>query len=127
MCHNRSPKIHRYGILTLLKYEGLLDNVNWSLVPSYNGADKGFFGTLFNREELKKYNEEIEYLRSIDIKRSDYELDEKWFKPNTCEINVEGLPTWMRVPEKELTFENSYINIITESSYINSESIVHIT
>jgi hypothetical protein len=83
MCHNRSPKIHRYGILTLLKYEGLLDNVNWSLVPSYNGADKGFFGTLFNREELKKYNEEIEYLRSIDIKRSDYELDEKWFKPNT--------------------------------------------
>ena len=127
MCHNRSPKIHRYGILTLLKYEGLLDNVNWSLVPSYNGADKGFFGTLFNREELKKYNEEIEYLRSIDIKRSDYELDEKWFKPNTCEINVEGLPTWMRVPEKELTFENSYINIITESSYINSEFIVHIT
>ena len=58
------------------------------------------------KEDFKKYNEEIEYFRSIDIKRSDYEVDEKWFKANTPEINVEGLPTWMRVPEKELTFEN---------------------
>ena len=60
-------------------------------------------------------------------KRSDYEVDEKWFKPNTPEINVEGLPVWMRVPEKELTFENSYVNIVTESAYINSDFIVHIT
>ena len=127
LCHNRSPKIHRYGILTLLKHEGILDDVNWSLVPSYSAADRGFFGTLFNRQDFKTYNEEIEYFRSVDIKRSDYEVDEKWFKPNTAEINVEGLPTWMRVPEKELTFENSYINIVTESSYIDSDFIVHIT
>lgn len=127
MCHNRSPKVHRYTILTLLKHEGLLDDVNWSLVPSYSAADRGFFGTLLNREDLKKYNDEIEFFRSVDIKRSDYEVDEKWFKPNTCEINVEGLPSWMRVPEKELTFENSYVNIVTESSYIDSDSIVHIT
>lgn len=127
LCHNRSPKVHRYSILTLLKHEGLLDNVNWSLVPSYSAADKGFFGTLLTREDFKKYGEEIEYFRSIDIKRSDYEVDEKWFKANTPEINVEGLPVWMRVPEKELTFENSYVNIVTESSYINSEFIVHIT
>jgi hypothetical protein len=127
LCHNRSPKVHRYTILTLLKHEGLLDDVNWSLVPSYSAADRAFFGTLLNREDYKKYDEEIEYFRSVDIKRSDYEVDEKWFKPNTPEINVDGLPTWMRVPEKELTFENSYINIVTESSYINSDFIVHIT
>jgi len=127
LCHNRSPKVHRYSILTLLKHEGLLDNVNWSLVPSYSAADRGFFATLLTREDFKKYNEEIEYFRLIDIKRSDYEVDEKWFKANTPEINVEGLPTWMRVPEKELTFENSYVNIVTESSFINSEFIVHIT
>jgi hypothetical protein len=127
LCHNRSPKVHRYSILTLLKHEGLLNNVNWSLVPSYSAADRGFFGTLLTREDFKKYNEEIEYFRSIDIKRSDYEVDEKWFKANTPEINVDGLPTWMRVPEKELTFESSYVNIVTESSFINSEFIVHIT
>lgn len=132
LCHNRSPKVHRYSILTLLKNENLLDDVNWSLVPSYAifnhvGAAKGFFGTLFNREDLKKYSEEIEYFTSLDIKRSDYESEEKWFKPNNSEINVEGLPVWMRVPEKESTFENSYVNIVTESSFVNSEFIVHIT
>lgn len=127
LCHNRSPKVHRYGILTLLKHEGILEDVNWSLVPSYSAADRGFFGTLFNRQDFKKYNDEIEYFRSVDIKRSDYEVDEKWFKPNTHEINVDGLPTWMRIPEKELTFENSYVNIVTESAYIDSESVVHIT
>lgn len=127
LCHNRSPKVHRYSILTLLKHESILDNVNWSLVPSYSAADRGFFGTLLTREDFKKYNEEIEYFKLIDIKRSDYEVDEKWFKANTPEINVEGLPVWMRVPEKESTFENSYVNIVTESSFINSEFIVHIT
>jgi hypothetical protein len=33
----------------------------------------------------------------------------------------------MRIPEKPVTFENSYVNIVTESSFIDSESVVHIT
>jgi len=127
LCHNRSPKPHRYCILTLLKNENILEDVNWSLVPSHTGYDEHFFSQIFNKEDIVKYHEEIKYFLSIEIKKSDYEIEENWFKPNTPEINVEGLPLWMRIPEKQKTFENSYINIVTESSYVDSEFIVHIT
>jgi hypothetical protein len=111
----------------LLKNENILEDINWSLVPSHTGYDEHFFSQIFNKEDIVKYHEEIKYFLSIEIKKSDYELEENWFKPNTPEINVEGLPIWMRIPEKQKTFENSYINIVTESSYVDSEFIVHIT
>jgi len=127
LCHNRSTKPHRYCMLTLLKHYEVLDNTNWSLVPSFKCDNDQLFYEIFNKEDIKNYIEEIKYFISLSIKKSDYELEEKWFTPNTAEINVEGLPLWMRVPEKPLTFENSYVNIVTESSYVNSENVVHIT
>lgn len=125
LCHNRTPKPHRYSMLVLLQSENILDNVNWSLVSQcYN---KEIFSGLFTKEEVEKYEEHIQFFTSIDIKKSDYESGENWFRPNSDEINTEGLPIWMRIPERAETFENSYVNIVTESSYLDSESIVHIT
>lgn len=127
LCHNRSPKPHRYSILTLLKNENIINDVNWSLVSGFKIENELFFSQLFTKDEIKKYKEDIEYFTSIDVKKSDYELEENWFLPNTHEVNVEGLPNWMRIPEKSETFENSYVNIVTESSYLDSELVVHIT
>jgi hypothetical protein len=127
LCHNKSPKPHRYAILVLLKNQNILEDVNWSLVSGFKFKDELFFCHLFTKEDTQKYNEEIEFFTSIDVKKSDYELQEKWFNPNSTVINVEGLPHWMRIPEKPETFENSYVNIVTESSFIDSESVVHIT
>ena len=127
LCHNKSPKPHRYAILVLLKNQNILEDVNWSLVSGFKFKDELFFCHLFTKEDTQKYNEEIEFFTSIDVKKSEYELQEKWFNPNSTEINVEGLPHWMRIPEKSVTFENSYVNIVTESSFIDSESVVHIT
>ena len=127
LCHNRSPKPHRYSILTLLKNENIINDVNWSLVSGFKIENELFFSQFFTKDEIKKYKEDIEYFTSIDVKKSDYELEENWFLPNTHEVNVEGLPNWMRIPEKSETFENSYVNIVTESSYLDSELVVHIT
>jgi len=127
LCHNRSPKPHRYSILILMKNENLIDDVNWSLVSGFQCKNELFFSQIFTKDEMKKYKSDIDYFMSIEIKKSDFEIEEDWFKPNSHEINVEGLPIWMRVPEKVETFENSYINIVTESSYLDSELIVHIT
>lgn len=128
LCHNKSPKPHRYCTLVLLKNENIIDDVNWSLVPGFKlNTNMVGLGCLFNRDELKKYNDDIEFFKSIEVKKSDYESEEKWFSPNSFEINVEGLPHWMRIPEKTETLENSYVNIVTESFFINSESVVHIT
>ena len=127
LCHNRSPKPHRYSILILMKNENLIDDVNWSLVSGFQCKNELMFTRIFNKEEIKKYKNDIEFFTSIEIKKSDYELEEKWFQPNTHEIHAEGLPYWMRIPEKVETFENSYVNIVTESSYLDSELVVHIT
>jgi hypothetical protein len=127
LCHNRSTKSHRYCVLTLLKHYNVLEDTNWSLVPSFKCDSDQLFYEIFNKEDIKNYIEEIQYFMSLSIKKSDYELEEKWFTPNIAEINVEGLPIWMRVPEKQSTFENSYVNIVTESSYVKSEYVVHIT
>jgi hypothetical protein len=127
LCHNRSAKPHRYSILTLLKNENIINDVNWSLVSGFQCTNELFFSQIFTKEDTKKYKEDIKYFTSIDVKKSDYESEENWFNPNTHEINVEELPNWMRVPEKVETFENSYVNIVTESSYLDSELVVHIT
>lgn len=127
LSHNRSPKPHRYSILVLLKNENIIEDVNWSLVSGFKFKDELFFSQLFTKEEQQQYKEEIEFFTSIEIKKSDFENEESWFKPNSHEINVEGLPNWMRIPEKVETFENSYVNIVTESSYLDSELVVHIT
>jgi hypothetical protein len=127
LCHNRSPKPHRYSILALLKHENILDDVNWSLVPGHTGFGKHNFRQLFNDEDMIKCENDIEYLIKFDLKKSDYEEDEHWFKRGTHELNMEGLPIWMRIPEKEATFENSYVNIVTESYYGSEDLIVHIT
>ena len=127
LSHNKSPKPHRYSMLVLLRNENIIEDVNWSLVSGFKFKDDLFFSELFTKEELQKYKDDIEFFTSIDVKKSDYELQEKWFTPHSHEINVEGLPVWMRIPEKAETFENSYVNIVTESSYLDSESVVHIT
>jgi hypothetical protein len=127
LCHNRTPKSHRYSTLTLLKYENIIDDVNWSLVSGFQNKNELLLSGIFTKEDIKKYNDEIKYFSEIEIKKSDYELDEKWFQPNTHEIDDEGLPYWMRIPEKVETFENSYVNIVTESTFIDSELVVHIT
>lgn len=127
LCHNKSPKPHRYSILTLLKNKNIINDVNWSLVSGFQCKNELFFSQLFTKQDIEKYKEDIEYFTSIEVKKSDYELQEIWFKPNTHEVNIEGLPLWMRIPEKVETFENSYINIVTESCYLDSELVVHIT
>lgn len=127
LCHNRTPKSHRYATLSLLKYENIIDDVNWSLVSGFQNKNELLLSGIFTKEDIKKYNDEIKYFSAIEIKKSDYESNEKWFQPNTHEIDNEGLPYWMRIPEKEETFENSYVNIVTESTFTDSELVVHIT
>lgn len=128
LCHNKSPKPHRYAILVLLKKIGLLDkDVNWSLVPTYWGYPVGnFYESLFDPTTIEILDEEIEYFNNIQMKVSDYEGDEGWFKP-LQELDKTILPKWQQIPEKNKTFEESYVNIVTESMFSNCPNVVQIT
>jgi hypothetical protein len=126
MCHNRGPKPHRYGLLCMLKKHGILDYVDWSLILGWyrknerkHNKDSIFYEPVFNNEDFGFYKSEIEYFGDIDIKKSKFEENKTWFDDkNNAPIE------WKNIYEYQ-TYENSYVNIVTESCYIDKD--VHIT
>jgi hypothetical protein len=128
LCHNRSHKPHRYALLVLLKKSGLIDDVDWSLIMGWNRVKnvknghlaKHFYEPFFNDDELDFYKDEIEYFDSIDIKKSQYEEDTTWFGAGELSPQFD----WKDIYELK-SFEESYVNIVTESNYFTD--CVHIT
>jgi len=123
MCHNRSPKTHRYTLLVMLMKLGILENVDWSLIMGWAKRQKTFThfynGILYN-EEIEHLKPEIDYFDSIDIKRSKYEEESGWFEAE----EVLGSFNWEKIYETK-TYENTYVNIVSESNY--DFDAVHIT
>jgi hypothetical protein len=127
MCFNKSPKKHRYGLLMLLLKNNLLTETNWSLVPTYDcHFGKSFMFGFFNDLEIYMLEKELTYFKNLKYKISDYELDDNYFE-EFKEINREKLPLWVHVPESLKSYENSYVNIITESCFQQSFKNIHIS
>ena len=127
MCFNKSPKSHRYALLCLLKKNNILENTNWSLVPSWNcNFDESYLRSTFSKNELKMIKTEIDYFGKIDIKRSDFEDDKGWFN-RFSNINRDSLPIWQQIPEHLETFLSSYVNIVTESMFKDVNNNIHIS
>lgn len=130
MAHIRQVKIHRYGLLIVLKKKGILDDVDYSLLKNdvflrdyaLNSEDKTklnphFYAPLFSDEDLEFFRPEIDFLINHPIKKSKYEENIDFDKPHDFDY-----------PK---TFENggytnSYINLVTETMFIE-KNIVHIT
>lgn len=121
MCHNRSPKHHRYAILSLLKKNGLLINVDWSLMEgwNYNKNNLEPYYNILSDIDIKNLTPEIDYFSNIDQKKSKYEEKFNWCEKNNSNGN------WGLVYSPD-TYENSYVNITTESLFINN-NVIHIT
>lgn len=127
MCFNKSPKVHRYALLCMLKKNNMLDDINWSLVPSWNAhPDKSFFTPIFTKLQIHKYENEIEFFKNTSIKRSDFEEDKGWFNEYQ-HINNKDFPLWLQIPELMVNYESSYINIVTESKFLDSDNNIHIS
>jgi hypothetical protein len=122
MCHNRRPRPHRYALLALLKKQGILDNVDWSLVNGWEAKDKeiNFYYSVLSDSNINDLKDEIAYLHNIEQKKSKYEEEYKWFddKENTDYVN------WGETYVAS-TYENSYFNITTETEY--SSDTLHIS
>jgi hypothetical protein len=121
LCQNRRPKSHRIALLALLKNNGLLDSglVDWSLT----------YG-LMNHPLLNVY-EHQDFINGANDKKLLHSYYEVCSKPklNFYETNLD----WFDNPNNYLHFrhiecksyENSYINIATESHYEIKD--IHIT
>ena len=121
MCHNRSPKSHRYTILVLMKKYGILDDVDWSLIMGWaSDKNNNKYIEFISPDEQNFYKNEINYFDNIKIRKSKYEEDTDWF----TESDLSNSFDWSKVYELN-TYENSYVNIVTESNYVYDE--IHIT
>lgn len=127
MCHNRTPKSHRYALLTLLKKYNILNEFDWSLVMGWehkrrnqNVTDFQFYRNIFTNNEIDRIKPEIDYFNNIEIKKSKFENDHTWFD----NIDGHGEIDWNRTYETK-SFQHNYINCITESAYFVND--IHIT
>ena len=122
LCHNRRPRPHRYALLCLLKKQGLLDDMDWSLVNGWEARDKNinFYYSVLHEADINDLQDEITYFHSIEQKKSKYEEEYEWFddKENTDYVN------WGETYVTS-TYENSYFNITTETEY--SSDTLHIS
>ena len=127
MCFNKSPKLHRYALLCLLKKKLVLDEINWSLVPSYNSNPTNhFYDPIFNEDEKIFFKSEIEYFYNLKFKRSEYEENKNWFN-EFQDINRDEFPIWLHNPELMENYESSYVNIVTESMFLDFNNNIHIS
>jgi hypothetical protein len=119
MTFNKAPKKHRYGLLCLLKKHNLLENTNWSMLPTFNNnRDENFYKPIFDDETINFLKDEIEYFKNLEYKFSDFETDNVFSYRLVIDLtNVEN----------GVNYENTYVNLTTESDFDDRENIIHIT
>lgn len=119
MTFNKEDKRHRYALLIFLKKNNLLDFTNWSYLPTNKRKiSKQTFSPIMNEKDIEMYLNEIEYFNNLSYKYSDYEIN----YDNKLDQIIETT-----MLENFDNYENSYINLTTESVFDEREDVVHIT
>jgi hypothetical protein len=128
MTFNKSPKIHRYALLSFLKKHNLLDDCNWSFIPSHKpNFLKNSYSDIFDVNEINDYVAEIDYFNKLKIKISEFESDHLTFdKSNNFTIKDPSRNLGLN-PEFNFNYTESYINITTESAFLDVYNVIHIT
>lgn len=127
MCRNRSPKDHRISLLIKLFLNKTIYDFNYSFITETDSIRRNLF-TIIKYFDVKFFRENQELINTINstIKVDDYELEKNWINPETGDFQS-NQPEIFRVPELNISFENSYVNVVTESLYEEHLQSVHIS
>lgn len=127
MCRNRGPKDHRISLIIKLFTNKLIDNFNYSFIPETHNIKHNLFSIIkyFDLKFFKENQELINYVGS-NIKIDEYELEKGWINPLNGDFKSNQPPIF-RIPELNSSFENSYVNVVTESIFEESRESIHIT
>lgn len=117
ICLNNMKKLHRIILLSFLKKLEIIEDVNWS----YRDGDIDFtsdnhenFQNILGGEDSNDLKDEILFFNNIESKVADFEKD------------ISDLPYIGSISEIVKDQENSYVNIVTESLFLE-EDVVQIT
>lgn len=110
MNQNRSPKPHRLGMLSYLRNYNILDDVNYSFLNSLNDVDN--MSNFIDSDDYKIIYKDINEINTT-TKNTDNEMgyNEEMFSFQNNFTSAD--------------FENSYVNITSESSFYNTD--IHLT
>ena len=116
---NKSLKPHRVGLLNLLNNKGLLNDVDWSFVPTGNQIfDSHFLHSLLDIDNI-----DVEFVDNLEYKLSDFEQDVYTYDDATKDTVSQTLTH----VESFNSYINSYVNITTESAFERQPNTIHIS
>lgn len=119
MTFNKEDKKHRYALLIKLMKHNLLDDTNWSFLPTNRDRiDTEKLKQIFNDEHINQLHDEIEYFQKLNYKFSDFEINNSYSLQNVLNLTM---------VENVENYKNSYINLTTESVFDQREDVIHIT
>ena len=117
ICLNNMKKIHRLILLSNLKKIEIIDDVNWS----YRDGDVNFicdnyhnFKNILNEDDFNYLKNDILFFNNIKLKNADFEKE------------IPDLPYIGHISEIVKDQENSYVNIVSESLFLE-EDVAQIT
>jgi hypothetical protein len=117
ICLNNMKKLHRLILLSNLKKLKIIDDVNWS----YRDGNSNFtsdsyetFKFILNYDDFNDLKNEISFFNNVELKTADFEED------------TTDLPYIGYISEIVKDQENSYVNIVSESLFLE-EDVVQIT
>lgn len=111
MCHNNKMWSHRLSTLVLLKHYNIIDDVDFSCV-NFDLINKDEILNLLNIYPAEDMNLILNQFLQNKSQLSFFEKNYKTEEIDSITINLE-------------TFKNSYVNIVTETDFI--QDVIHIT
>jgi len=114
LVQNRRLKPHRFATMCFLMKNNILPKTDWSFIENHMLGNFDFFNSnnLYNLSSKNIYENEIKILTNTILKKNYHE---------TNIFDSKYIVDFM-IPE---TFQDSYVNITTESHFIESD--IHIT
>jgi hypothetical protein len=124
---NKSHRAHRLALLCILKKTNLLNDTNWSFIPTdHNVVSKEYFDKIMDNHESVNLENEINYFNNLKFKLSDYENENYNFSIDNQQEMID-IAHVLTTIENVKTYEHSYVNITTESLFENLKNTIHIS
>ena len=131
MSRNKTAKPHRLNLLFHLMINNLLQDINYSKLFTYPADDVMPYYLSFDEAEIWQKSDLIKSFNTT-IKEDDYENGKGYYDYNNYGFrgfHQEGQST-LHYPELKESYENSYVNIISESAYESQNfypGVIHTT
>jgi hypothetical protein len=131
MSRNKTAKPHRLNLLFHLMINNILPEINYSKLFTYPYDDHMPYFLSFEEEKIWKMIDLIGTF-NIAIKEDDYEDGKNYYDYKTFGFNnfCENEESRLHYPEVKESYENSYVNIVSESAFESQTifpNVIHTT